>query len=252
MDYISFGSGSKQLVVILGLSLKSIAESGPMLKNTFRTFSGDYTITVLDREDDIPKGYTVHQMAEDSLQILHSLGINSAYFIGNSLGGMITMDILVNHPDVVIKAALTSTTAWISPHEETVTLWRNLADEGKTQELVKSMLNMIFSDDFLVKYEALLLRMYDAIPKERLNKISVSSQACLEFDLRDRLAEIRDIKKDALMVMGARGDKVFDSNRMSELAEIMSCNIFLYDAMYGHAVCDEAPDFYEHIYRFFK
>lgn len=250
-DYLSFGNGDKQMVVIPGLSIKKITQSGAALKNTFKKFTNDFTVTILDVKDNPESGYKVHDVAEDTIKVLDFLGINKAYFFGNSLGGMILQDILVNHPERVIKGVLSSTVAYVKDGEGVVQNWVDLADSGKGRELATAMLDTIFSETFLNRFRELLLTMYREITPEELRKVSILANACRGFDLRDKLALLPDTKKASVMVIGTAGDKVFPVDRIVELADLLSCERYIYGPEYGHSVCDEDLKFYDRVYDYF-
>ena len=55
-----------------------------------------------------------------------------------------------------------------------------------------------------------------------------------------------------VLVLGAEGDRVIDVSKMRELAELYGAESCFYDETYGHAVSDEAPDYYRKIYEFLK
>lgn len=251
MDYLSFGTGDKQMVVIPGLSIRKVTASGALLKNTFKQFTDDFTVTVLDINDNLKEGSKVHDLAEDTVTVLKQIGINKAYFFGNSLGGMIFQDILVNHREMLIKGVLGSTISYVGEGEGVVQNWLDLADSGKGKELAAAMLDAIFSEDFLSKFRELLLAMYTEVTPEELSKISILTNACRGFNLRDEMAALPDEIKASLMVIGAEGDKVFPIARIKELADALGCKRFMYGPEYAHAVYDEDTKYYNRVYDFF-
>lgn len=250
IDHLTFGSGEKNLVVIPGLSIKKITASPSMLKNSFKLFLDDFTVTVLEYTDEIEEGYNIHKMAEEALALLDELGILKAYFSGSSMGGMVTMDILGNHPERVIKATLSSTVTYIAPEDKALSTWAGLAEKGDGVALAASMLDMIFSEKFLNMYRKILISMYKEVTKEELRKVTILSKACLDFNIEKQLNMLSDEKKASVMVLGAMGDKVFSPKRIIGLADLLGCKRYIYDAEFGHAVYDEAPDFYNRVLSF--
>jgi 3-oxoadipate enol-lactonase len=62
-------------------------------------------------ESDVPPGpYTAAQMAGDAVQVLDELGIERAYVLGTSLGGMVAQALAVEHPERVDRLVLACTT----------------------------------------------------------------------------------------------------------------------------------------------
>jgi 3-oxoadipate enol-lactonase len=56
--------------------------------------------------DHVPAGYSVHDMADDALAVLHAAGGQSAHVYGISMGGVIAQDLAITHPEAVRKLVL--------------------------------------------------------------------------------------------------------------------------------------------------
>ena len=93
MNYFSFGSGKKTFVIIPGLSVQSILLFKDIIKSSYEIFSEDFTVYVLDRKENIPADYSIHEMAEDTAQVMKNLNLHDAHIFGASQGGMIAMEI---------------------------------------------------------------------------------------------------------------------------------------------------------------
>jgi len=62
-------------------------------------------------ESDAPPGpYTAAEMAADAIQVLDEAGIERAYVVGTSLGGMIAQELALAHPERVERLVLACTT----------------------------------------------------------------------------------------------------------------------------------------------
>lgn len=249
-SYVSFGDGSKNLIVMPGLSIRKVTTGLASLKNSYKSFLNDYTVTVLEPEDDLPTGCKIHDLAESAIATLEKIGIKKAYFFGYSMGGMILQDILINHPEYVIKGVLGSTVSYVKYNEGTVQNWVELADKGAGRELAAAMLDDIFSEDFLNKFRSLLLAMYRDLSPEEMSRISILANACRGFDVTDQIKALPSKIKSSLMVIGAKGDKVFPVDRIVELADLLECERYIYGPEYAHSVRDEDPGFYDRIFDF--
>ena len=54
MPYAAFGRGERTLVMIPGLSLRSVRGAGLPLALQYRLFTRDFRVYVLDKRDDLP------------------------------------------------------------------------------------------------------------------------------------------------------------------------------------------------------
>lgn len=248
-SYVSFGYGPKNLIVMPGLSIRKVTTGLTSLKNSYKAFLNDFTVTVLEPEDNLPAGCNISNLAENSIKTLDKLGIKEAYFFGYSMGGMILQDILINHPEYVIKGVLGSTVSCVNSNNITEK-WIELADKGAGDELVATMLDDIFTEDFLRKYRILLLAMFRDLSPDELSRISILTKACHGFDVSDQIEILPPKVKSSLMVIGAEGDKVFPVREIIELADLLECECYIYGSEYAHSVRDEAPDYYNRIYDF--
>jgi pimeloyl-ACP methyl ester carboxylesterase len=59
------------------------------------------------RRDAMDREFHYHDMAEDTVALLHQLNVASALVFGFSDGGMIGLDMAIHHPDLVVKLAVT-------------------------------------------------------------------------------------------------------------------------------------------------
>ena len=54
MDYVTFGRGTRPLVIIPGLSLRDVKGAGAGLAWMYRRFAKEYRVYVPDKKSDIP------------------------------------------------------------------------------------------------------------------------------------------------------------------------------------------------------
>jgi len=84
-------------------------------------FSAHYRTISFDNRgvgrSDKPAGpYTIHQMADDAIGLLDSLGIGKTHVVGLSMGGMIAQEFVLRHPERVGRLVLAAT--YPEPDEE--------------------------------------------------------------------------------------------------------------------------------------
>ena len=113
IDYISFGSGAKNLVLLPGLgdSLCDIRGLGLPMSVAYRTFTKEYTVYMFGRKHGLPKGSTTRDMARDQAEAMDLLGIERADIFGVSMGGMIAQHFAAEYPELVEKLVLVVTCA---------------------------------------------------------------------------------------------------------------------------------------------
>jgi pimeloyl-ACP methyl ester carboxylesterase len=62
-------------------------------------------------ESDVPRGpYTAAELAEDAVSVLDAAGVESAYVVGTSLGGMVAQELALTRPERVRRLVLACTT----------------------------------------------------------------------------------------------------------------------------------------------
>ena len=106
VDYISFGSGTKTLVMIQGLNTRRIKGAGLSLAYMYRLFAKEYKVYLFDRREDVYDGITVRDIASDMAAAMDELGISNADVFGVSQGGMIAQYLAIDRPDLVHKLVL--------------------------------------------------------------------------------------------------------------------------------------------------
>ena len=247
-EYFSFGHGSKNLVILPGLSTRSILYSAMTIPSGYHIFSEEYTVWVIDRRAEMPPAFSVREMAADIAAAMKSLGIQSADIFGASLGGMVAQYLAMDHPELVHALVLGSTTSQQNPTILRVSSrWAELAQQGLLAEHTAEMMNLLYSPTTINRYGALLCRVNDGLTPQELQRFAVQAKAITGFDA---YAELDKIRCPAL-VIGVRGDKVVTAEASAAIAERLGCGCYLYGSEYGHCVFDEAPDYKQRLYDFY-
>ncbi len=247
MDYFVFGEGKKIFVMLPGLSLKKITDSAASVASAYRNFGEDYTVYVFDRKNNVEAGYYIEDMAADTAKIMAHLGIRDTYLFGVSQGGMIAQVLASEHPELVKKLILGSTSAKENTDAAKVFVrWIICALKGETRSLVESFLDSIYSDEFLKKYRDALVNMFSFATSDELIRFSLLAAACRGFDATEKIKKI----SCPALVIGAGKDKIFGVEHTEFLSEALGAEMYIYKD-YGHAVYDEAPDYKDRIREFF-
>ena len=121
---LSGADGNKsKIVLICGLGT-NIAP----YRNIMRMLSKEYRVLTFDnrgvgRTDKPNIPYTIEMMAEDTAGLLEALEFAPANVIGFSMGGRISMDLTLKHPEMVRSLILTSTSARVKDKRRRGTSW---------------------------------------------------------------------------------------------------------------------------------
>lgn len=244
MDYLVFGEGKRILVIIPGLSIKSVILSSAGVEAAYGIFKKDFTVYLFDRRRTVTDGYTVADTAEDIAAAMMKLGIEKADVFGVSQGGMAAQYIAIEHPELINKLVLGSTTSKASSLSN-LNSWREYAQNGDINGLAESFMNLLYSEQTVEAYSGIILSQYKDLSGYELERFAVMAKASDGFDVYGRLEEIRC----PTLVLGAVNDKVIPAVDMEKIAEKLNCAIYMY-VQYGHAVYDEAPDYKSRIMDF--
>lgn len=99
--------------------------------------------------------YTIADMAEDVAGVIKNLNLGRAHVVGISMGGMITQELAINHPDLVDKIVLVATTAGgptsVNPKPEIAALL--MRTEGEDLEtLVRRTFTAITGEGYMAAH----------------------------------------------------------------------------------------------------
>lgn len=253
MDYIKFGTGNRPLVVLPGMSLKSVTSLATMVADSYKVFKDDFTVYLFDRKKDFGKSYPMEEMAVDTAEAMGALGIDRACMIGISQGGMIAQLIAERFPQMVERLALGCSASRLNDMSRAVmTEWKNLADSRDIEALCSNFIDKVFSEETIRKYKKSLMRLNSNATEQDMVRFCVLARACLEFEAYEGLKNL----KCPTLVLGAELDRTLGVIASREIAEALERNgvpveLYVYEN-YGHAAYDEAPDFRSRILEFLK
>ncbi len=233
-EYIRFGHGKKTLVIIPGLSVKSVLLSEEQIVSAYSPFENEYTVYLFDRRLNMPENYTVYGMASDTAAVMTALGLEDVCLFGVSQGGMIAQCIAIEHPALVSKLVLGSTAARVTG--------------GGIKADAREFLKALYADEFISKLGIAEALSNVEITEDEEKRFRITSKAADGFDVTDRLSRI----KCPTLVIGASNDKIIPPAASAELAELTGGELYMYGAPYGHAVYDEAPDYKARVLEFLK
>ena len=179
INYELEGEG-KTIVFVHGLSdslayWKVLSEN---LKNDYQTLIYDLRGHGESSDDD--RNTTIDLYQEDLYQLLKSLNIENAVFVGLSLGGNVILNLAVNHPEMVNGLVVMSS----FPDFD------NAIDEGFV-EFFDTILPYTLPDDILEEHKELLENVkVEAAKTANIEGIKKGINAGYGFNLSDKLNEI--------------------------------------------------------------
>lgn len=251
MDYVSFGYGSKHLILLPGLSDGLITVKGKalLLAKPYRRFFERYTVYMFSRKQDMPEGYSIRDMAADQAAAMDALGIGKACVMGVSQGGMIAQYLAVDFPQRVEKLVLAVSAAWAN---ETVVgcvdAWSGMAKRKDHKQLMIDTAEKSYSERYLKKFR----KLYPVIglvgkPKS-YQRFLINAAAILGFDAREEIGNI----SCPTLVIGGEEDKTVGVRAAWELDQrISQSQLYIYPNL-GHAAYEEAADFNQRVFEFFE
>ena len=249
MVYLHFGKdGAETVVVLPGISLKSVMSSEHGIVAAYSILANNYDIYLFDHVRQEPEGYSIEGMAEDTLIALDILGCNRVHVIGISMGGMVAQAIALKEPEKVASLILCSTAMSSNYGSSTVLArWKDLAKQKYVAGLMESFGEYVYSPSFFQRFRNIILASGDGATDLDFQNFLISLKAVEGFNCE---GEIQRISCPALVV-GADEDRIFGTQAAHDLIEALRCEYFIYTG-YGHAVYDEAPDFLEHVDAFLR
>lgn len=246
MNYASFGSGKKALLLIPGLNLRGVKGAGFSLAWMYRCFAKDYRVFVFDRKETIPADCTIWELAEDVAAAMACLNIACADVIGISQGGMIAQALAIRHPELVSKLVLGVTAARSNPTiRQVVGGWIRAAQRSDWRTINRESITLGYSKPYVRKYRFLLPLLERLVKPANGQRFINLAGSTLTFDAWDELPKLQC----PVLVLGGKQDQIVTGEASVEIAERLNCPIYLYDEL-GHAAYDEAKDFNQRVLAF--
>lgn len=246
LNYVSFGRGQKNLIIIQGLNVRDIKGTGAFLALAYRGFAKDYRVWFFDRRTAVSDGLTNWDLAEDIYLAMRALNIESADVFGVSQGGMIALALALEHPECVGKAVLAVTACRANENiKKTVSRWVSCAEIKDSVTVNRETFSLMYTDAYLKRYRFFMPLLVRWVKPKDFNRFAILASAILDFDCYDRLSEL----KCPVLVLGGAQDKITTAEASVEIAERLNCEIYMYPE-YGHAVYEEAADFNSRVYDF--
>ena len=249
--YISFGHGSKNLIIIPGVGdgLKLVKGLAIPFSIMYKIFSNDYKVYVFSRRNKLPDGFTTKDMANDILDHMKKLNIETADVIGVSQGGMIAEYMAIKSQEKINKLVLAVTVD--KPNEiltDSINTWIKLAKNKDYKGIMMDTALRSYTGKYLKKqmriYKLLGLFGKNATYDRFINEC----KSCLTHNALNKLNKI----KSQTLIIGASEDKALGIEGSKRLAEhIKNSELYIYEG-YSHGVYEQAKDFNKRVLDFLR
>ncbi|MDI9646036.1 MAG: alpha/beta fold hydrolase [Archaeoglobales archaeon] len=236
--YEVYGSGFP-LLMIMGLG-GNVLWWDPLILNEF---SKHFKVVVFDNRgsgrSDKPDGeYSIKIFADDTVELMNSLGINRAHILGISMGGMIAQEIALSYPERVEKLVLVVThpggTLAVPPREEAIRFFTMDRSKMSAEEIARETLKVLHPPEYLEKHRDVVEKIikrystYQTPPEIYAKQL----QALLNFDATERLKNL----KHPTLIVGAGKDLIVPPENSKILAQLIPNSRLVIFEDAGHAL----------------
>ena len=249
MDYVSFGNGNKNLIMLPGLGdgLSTVRGMALIFSIMYRIYAKDFTVYVFSRKNHLQEGYSTREMAKDQAEAMTVLGISKADVLGISQGGMIAQYLAIDHPHLVSKLILAVTSAESNETiKKVVADWIEMSMKGNYKDLMIDTAEKSYSERYLKKYR----RIYPFIGRtgkpKSFKRFLIQAASCISHNASAELDKI----VCPTLVIGGDCDKIVGTTAACAIAEkISQSELFIYHGL-GHGAYEEAKDFHIRVLNF--
>ena len=251
MEYISFGRGHENLIMLPGLGdgLKTVKGTAAVMAMLYREYGKNYKVYVFSRKNKLEENYSIRDMAKDLRDAMEKLGIAKAHIIGISQGGMIAQCLAVDYPNVVDNLILAVTLSRQNePAKQVINSWMEMAKGNDYRGLFIDTIEKSYTEKYKKKYR-LLYPILTRIGKPKsFDRFIIQANAILSHNAYDEMDRITC----RTLVIGAGKDEIVGVTASREIADkIVGSKLMIYEGL-GHGVYEEAKDFNKQVLDFLK
>ena len=251
MDYIAFGSGSRNLIMIPGLGdgLKTVKGMALSFALMYHVLLKKYRVYVFSRRNLLPAGFSTRDMAEDLYRAMQQLQITSANVLGVSQGGMIAQWLAIDHPETVEKLILTVTMAKTNrTAQEAVRAWIAMAQQSDYKNIMLDTAEKSYTEENLKKSRWMYRIVSNFGKPASFERFLIQADSCLTHDAYEALEKITC----PTLIIGGKEDRIVTGEASEEMAaKIAGSSLYLYEG-YGHGLYEEAKDFLQRVTGFIE
>ena len=241
-DYIRFGTGRKNLILLPGLGdgLRTVKGTALPMALYYRSLAKDYTVYIFSRKRELSRGCTTRDMARDLKEAMDALGLEKASLVGVSMGGMIAQHFAADYPQRLEKLVLAVTSGRENPVLlESLNEWQACAKAGDHMALMDSNIRRIYSDAYYRKNKWMIPLTGNLMKPKSYDRFLIMAEACRSHNAWESLPGITA----PTLVIGGEEDQALGAKASRELAaRIPGAQLKMYP-QWGHGLYEEAIDF---------
>ena len=241
-DYIRFGTGNKNLIMLPGLGdgLRTTRGTAVPMALYYRCFAKDYTVYIISRKTKLSSGATTRDMARDLQKAMAELGIEKASLLGVSMGGMIAQHFAADYPEMLEKLVLVVTCARETPILlESLEEWVGCARRGDHTALMDSNVRRIYSDAYYRRNKWLVPIMGKLTKPKSYDRFFIQAEACRTHNAWESIPKITVPS----LVIGGEQDHSLGGEASRELAARIPGAVLKMYPQWGHGLYEEAGEF---------
>ena len=185
-------SGEGDTVVLahaIGMDHRMWSDLAPRLATAHRVVALD--LRGHGRSPVPARPYALEDMADDVVALLDRLGVERAHWVGLSMGGMIGMAFMIDHPARVARVVLANTTSSYGP--EGRAMWQARAkavSEGGLAAIKDMVMGRYFSDDFRERHADVVRRTGERFLETPAEGYLGCCDAIADLDFTNEIAHV--------------------------------------------------------------
>lgn len=220
-------------------------------------FGQEYRTIALDPRDTgdsdpVTRPYRIADLADDAAAVLCALSIAKSHIVGISMGGMVALELVLRHAELVDKMVLVSTTArsliyaLLSPPTLPQVLSVLLIGNSNMEpgEQKRRALSVLMAPGYPESHPEDMERIAEIGRCERITKEAFNRQvrACMRHDVAKRLGQI---KAATLVIHGENDPALVVKNGINLARQIPGARLIVYPDT-GHALITERAEEFNH------
>lgn len=246
-DEVSPPNPKGTILLLTGLGSKRLAwyKQLEVFGRYYRTIALDHRD--VGDSDQTPAPYTIANLADDAAAVLRTLGIDRANIVGISMGGFISLELTLRHPQLVNKLVLVSTSGGgLTNVPASPRLWAGMLRREKLEVglLARKTYTRIMGPGYGLSHPKEMDEITEIARYRPMTQAAYARQlrACLTHNAANRLAAIR---VPTLVIHGDKDPLVPAANGRRLARKIMGARLVIYPNV-GHIPIIENAEQFNH------